>query len=576
MDKILLVGVNAKFIHQNLAIYSIGKFLENKGVSNIFYEEFTINSNIDKIINKIYEHKPKVLGFSCYIWNFEMIKAMLPILRDILPDTKIVLGGPEVSYEVEDSFLLEADYVVVGEGELPFYELVRGILSNGDIENIKSIAYRKEGKVFINGEFNTVALDEIPFIYDDLSIFENKIIYYETSRGCPYNCQYCLSSSVSGVRFLSEDRVFSDLDFFIKNKVRQVKFVDRTFNIDTKFAMKVWKFLIDNDNGFTNFHFELSADILKDNMFELLKTAREGLFQFEVGVQSTNTETLKAIQRSHNQELLFSNIKKLMALKNIHIHLDLIVGLPFEDIVSFEKSFNDVFNEKSHQFQVGFLKLLKGAGLRSPKAIEEYGFKYRSFAPYEIYETKWLPYGDYSLLRDIEELVELYYNSGFLFGTLCLCTKFCDNMFKFFKDFSLFFRDKGYYEISHKKITLYNIFYEFASEYFNKETFKVIKDSFLLDFLLNEKASLLPENFGVVLKDKLWDILNDEAIADKEFKECYDKGFNNKQIARNFVCLEFDYNLEKLTEGEVLEDKGFYIIDNTLKGEKIFWKVRSV
>ncbi|MFV0520306.1 MAG: DUF4080 domain-containing protein [Lachnospirales bacterium] len=573
MNKILLVGINAKFIHQNLAIHSIGKFLSSKGIDNIFYEEFTINSNVDKIINAIYMYNPKILGLSCYIWNFEIIKNMLPILKDILPNTKIILGGPEVSYEIEYSFLKEADYIVIGEGELPFYELVNSIFLEKDITTLKAIAYRKNDKIYVNKEQNVLNLEEIPFVYDDLSIFENKILYYETSRGCPYNCQYCLSSSVNGVRFLSEARVFSDLDFFIKNKVRQVKFVDRTFNIDTKFAMKVWEYLIKNDNMVTNFHFELSADILKDEMFTLLKKARTGLFQFEVGVQSTNEATLKAIQRSHNQSLLFENIKKLMALKNIHIHLDLIVGLPFEDIIIFEKSFNNVYRQKAEQFQIGFLKLLKGAGLRSQSFIEEYGFKYRNFAPYEIYETKWLPYKDYSILKDIEELVELYYNSGLLYNTLCMAMNFCESDFRFYIAFSKFFRENGYYDLSHKKLSLYTIFFDFINIFFKEQHhIDILKDLITLDFLLNEKASLLPETFGIVLKEGLWDILNDETLSLTLFKDYYEQGYTNKQLARNLVLVNFKYDIFKLMEDEILENNSNYIIDTFLFEGK-FWKV---
>ncbi len=365
MKNILLVGINAKFIHQNLAIYSIGKFLETKGVENVLYEEYTINSNVDNIIRKIYDINPKIIGFSCYIWNIELIKKMIPIIKNILPNTKIVLGGPEVSYDFKDDFVKDVDFYVSGEGEMPFYNLIKALENNEDTTNIKGVSFYNGDKVVVNTEVDYVELSSIPFVYDDLSIFENRILYYETSRGCPYNCQYCLSSSVKGVRFLSKERVISDLTFFLKNNVRQVKFVDRTFNIDKAFAMELWQFLIDNDNGFTNFHFELSADILTDDMFEVLKKARAGLFQFEVGVQSTNKDTLLAISRSHNQEKLFTNIKKLMSLENIHIHLDLIVGLPYEPLEVFEQSFNHVYLELPHQFQIGFLKMLKGAGLRN-------------------------------------------------------------------------------------------------------------------------------------------------------------------------------------------------------------------
>ncbi len=566
-NNILLVGINAKFIHQNLAIYSIGKFLEKNNVDNIIYEEFTINSNVDNIIRKIFDHRPSIIGFSCYIWNIELIKKIVPILKNILPYTKIVLGGPEVSYDFQDDYICDVDFYISGEGEKPFYNLVKAIQENKTLDNIKGVSYNDGEKLHINTEVDYVELSEIPFVYDDLSIFENRILYYETSRGCPYNCQYCLSSSVKGVRFLDEKRVLSDLDFFLKNKVRQVKFVDRTFNIDKKFAMKLWNYLIENDNGFTNFHFELSADILTEDMFEVLKKARVGLFQFEVGVQSTNKDTLVAISRSHNQEKLFQNIRKLMNLENIHIHLDLIVGLPYEDIRIFEKSFNDVYSELPHQFQIGFLKMLKGAGLRDESKINEYGIKYRSFAPYEIYETKWLDFPNYSLLKDVEEIVELYYNSGFLYHTLRIVPNFVDNVYKFFEEVAKYFRTKGYFDLSHKKVALYNYFIEFCKKFFDDKTFNLLRNLIKLDFLFNEKNTLLPETLGTVNKEFLWEVLNDEEKLQNTFSKHLELGYTKKQLGRSVIAIDFDYNLEKLLKCEVVEEKSFYFFDYILKDE---------
>ncbi len=570
MKNILLVGINAKFIHQNLAIYSIGKFLEKNNIQNVIYEEFTINSNVDNIIRKIYDLNPKIIGFSCYIWNIELIKKIIPILKNILPNTKIVLGGPEVSYDFQEDFLRDVDFYISGEGEKPFYNLVFALENNQDIKSIKGVSFFDGEKLHMNTEVDYLELSEIPFVYDDLSIFENRILYYETSRGCPYNCQYCLSSSVKGVRFLNYERVISDLTFFLKEKVRQVKFVDRTFNIDKKIAMNLWQFLIDNDNGYTNFHFELSADILTDDMFDLLKKARTGLFQFEVGVQSTNKDTLVAISRSQAQEKLFQNIRKLLSLENIHIHLDLIVGLPFETIEIFEQSFNDVYNELPHQFQIGFLKMLKGAGLRNKEKISEYGIKYRNFAPYEIFETKWLDFSNYSLLKDIEEVVELYYNSGFLYHTLRVLPKFTNNSFVFFKDLAVYFRKNGYFDLSHKKVSLYNYFIKFINTYFDIDTYNIFKNLVKLDFLFNEKNTLLPETLGSVDKEFLWDILNDENKLHKYFSNHLEFGYTKKQLGRSIIAINFDFDMEKLINGKVCKNNTYYFFDYILKNEKYY------
>ena len=357
--KIVLTAVNAKFIHSSLALRSLKKYA-GKYSDNVFLKEFTINQDTDFILDEIYKEKPDVVGFSCYIWNMGIIAEVVENLKKILPKTIIILGGPEVSYEAENVLLgnSSADMVIRGEGEVTFLELCTYFVDKeGSLSTIDGITYRDEnGNILSTPKRKAVNLDDIPFVYDDITDLKNRIIYYETQRGCPYNCQYCLSSIESGVRFLSEDRVKSDLKFFLDNKVKQVKFVDRTFNCNKKHAMMIWKYIMDNDNGVTNFHMEITADIMDNEILDLLKPARKGLFQFEIGVQSTNPNTIDAIKRNTSFDGLTDIVKKIKDMGNIHEHLDLIVGLPYEDYNSFRNSFNEVYDLEPEQLQIGFLK----------------------------------------------------------------------------------------------------------------------------------------------------------------------------------------------------------------------------
>ncbi len=559
MSKVLMVGINAKFIHRNLAIYSIGEYCKTNGLDNIHYKEYSINNNIDNIINSIYDQNADVIAFSCYIWNYEIIKQIIPIIKSILPNSKIVLGGPEVSFEVKQNFIDGVDYYIMGEGEVSFYKLCKYLDDGYNISDIKGIAYESNGEIIIQEGVEVCELDEIPFVYDDFNE-DNRIIYYEASRGCPYSCQYCLSSSIKGVRFLSEERVFDDLQKFLDKKVKQVKFVDRTFNIKKDFAVKIWKFLIQNDNGYTNFHFELSADILTDELLKVTKKARVGLFQFEIGVQSTNEKTLSAISRSHNVQKIFDNVNKVMSLENIHVHLDLIIGLPYEDFDSFRKSFNDVHNLLPHQLQVGFLKVLKGSGIKYQ--AEDYGIVYRGFAPYEVYKTNWLSYSEYSKLKNIEELVEIYYNSGLLYHTLKYYKNISNDYFSFYYGFAKYFKKNGYFDLAHKRVALYEIFVQFIKEQYldyEAELMELVK----LDFLFNEKHNNIPISIGEVCKQTVWDKLNEEnnELKQQQFNELIELGFTSKQIARNVVATTFKYDIQKLITGEKEERETTYFFD---------------
>lgn len=565
--KILLCGINAKFIHQNLAIYSIKKYCESKGMEDIHCYESSINNSVDKVISDIYLEKADVIGFSKYIWNADFIDKVIEVIRVICPNTKIILGGPESSYNLDEtSYNRSVDYYVLGEGEKPFYTLLEYLNGNLKEEDLHGVAtYNNEVITYNQGEI--CELSEIPFVYDDLSIFDNRIIYYESSRGCPFNCEYCLSSSFKGVRFLELNRVYSDLTFFLENKVSQVKFVDRTFNANPKNSRSIWEFLIQNDNGITNFHFEISADLLTLECFEVLKKARKGLFQFEVGVQSTNDETVKSISRSQNFKEVSTSILTINELQNIHLHLDLIVGLPYEGFESFRKSFNDVHKLLPEQLQVGFLKILKGS-LLYDKA-KDFGLMYRSFAPFEVYSTKWLSYDEYFKLKLVEEMVEKYYNSALLFNTISYITKNVDDIFCLYLELSEFYFDNGYFDKPNKKQTEYKIFIQYISKskFFTPEILSLIK----FDFLLNEKPTNLPEELGEINNELLWDIINDEEKI-KLFDNLSEE-INKKQIARSFCAATFDYNILELLQNKVVKMKYTMCIGNVYGKKATYFEV---
>ena len=389
---ILLVGINAKYIHSNPAIYSLaayaGKFADADGISlrnHINIAEYTINQQTEDIEADIYKRMPDVLAVSCYIWNFAMVQELIEDIHQVRPDLPIWLGGPEVSFHPEQlmqKFPFLAG-IMIGEGEQTFVELVQGYMDGTDISNIAGL-YLPSG---YTAERECLRLDDIPFLYSDLTDFENRIIYYESSRGCPFRCKYCLSSIDKQLRFRSLDLVKKELQFFLDKKVTQVKFIDRTFNAKHEHALAIWHYIKENDNGVTNFHFEISADLLTEEEITLLNSMRKGLVQLEIGVQSTNLDTIREINRNMDLCKLRNAVEKVNAAGNIHQHLDLIAGLPFEDYMSFHDSFNDVYAMRPEQLQLGFLKVLKGSAME--EQAEEYGIGYRKTPPYEVLYTKW-------------------------------------------------------------------------------------------------------------------------------------------------------------------------------------------
>lgn len=471
--KVLLTAVNAKYIHSNLAIYSMKAYAEKKGCwgAEIQLAEYTINQQQDGILRKIYEEKPDVLCFSCYIWNISFIKELIQDLKKILPETRIWVGGPEVSYDAE-RFLKEMPQVtgvMCGEGEATFLEVVKSYAQweNQEqepemLDNIPGIVYRKSQELIVTGNRDILDMDELVFPYENLSLFEHKIIYYESSRGCPFSCSYCLSSIDKKLRFRSFSLVKEELQFFLDNKVPQVKFVDRTFNCKKEHAMEIWKYLKEHDNGVTNFHFEIAADLLSENEIALISTMRPGLIQLEIGVQSTNEKTLEEIRRKTSFSEICKKVQAVAAGENVHQHLDLIAGLPYEDYESFKKSFCDVYALKPQQLQLGFLKVLKGAYMQ--EMAEVYGCVYKSKEPYEVLKTRWLTYGEISRLKGVEEMTEVYYNSGQFSYTLEALEKEFPDAFTMYEAFADFYEEKGYFAVSHARISRYEILREFLRE----------------------------------------------------------------------------------------------------------------
>lgn len=471
--KVLLTAVNAKYIHSNLAIYSMKAYAEQKGCpgAEIQLAEYTINQQQDGILRGIYEEKPDLLCFSCYIWNISFVRELICDLKKILPMTRIWVGGPEVSYDAEN-FLKEMPQVtgvICGEGEETFWEVVRAYARWEKQEqepkvlgNIPGVMYRGGKNLIFTGNRDILNMDELVFPYENLSLFEHKIIYYESSRGCPFSCSYCLSSIDKKLRFRSISLVKKELQFFLDHQVPQVKFVDRTFNCKKEHAMEIWKYIKEHDNGITNFHFEIAADLLTEEEIGLIAAMRPGLIQLEIGVQSTNEKTLQEIRRKTSFQEICKKVQAVAEGENVHQHLDLIAGLPYEDYESFQKSFCDVYALRPQQLQLGFLKVLKGAYME--KMADAYGCVYKSREPYEVLKTKWLTYGEISRLKGIEEMTEVYYNSGQFFYTLEALVKEFPDAFTMYEELADFYKRKGYFAVSHARISRYEILREFLQE----------------------------------------------------------------------------------------------------------------
>lgn len=548
--KFLLVAINAKYIHSNPAIYSLRAFAGEELRQHIELAEYTVNQPMQEILADIYRRNPDIIGFSCYIWNWRRVQELLAELPKVLPDVPIWLGGPEVSYDAEQLLTVgKFPYVkgiMVGEGEAVFRGLMEYYTYQG-----KEPFYLKDvwGLCLRDGYTppqELTDLSSIPFLYDDLEPFTNRIIYYETSRGCPYRCSYCLSSIDKTVRFRDINIVKRELQFFLDHNVKQVKFVDRTFNCKREHAMEIWRYIQEHDNGVTNFHFEISADILREDEIALLNILRPGLVQLEIGVQTANPDTLRAICRSMDIDRLESNVAAIHAGKNIHQHLDLIAGLPYEDYDSFGRSFDRVYRMKPEQLQLGFLKVLKGS-LMHEKA-EEYGIFYLDSPPYEVLYTRWLSYEDILRLKGIEEMVELYYNSSQFTHTLPVLETVFAGPFAMFEALADFYRESGYFTNSPARAYRYQVLLEFASRYDGKRE-AVYRELLTYDMYLRENLKSRP----------------DFAKELAPYKELIREFFRREERQRNLTHIEpFVYpvwDVEKIKAGDKNEKEMFVLFD---------------
>lgn len=524
--KILLVACNAKYIHSNLAVYDLQAYASDYA-DHIVLKEYTINQQKDDIMRDIYLEHPDVVCVSCYIWNLSFVKELMADLIKILPGADFWAGGPEVSYDAEKFLAENSEFkgVMVGEGEETFKELA-GYYVEKNPQNLKDmtgICYRDGDRIIHNGWRQIMDLSSIPFIYKDLSEFKNRIIYYESSRGCPFSCSYCLSSIDKKLRFRDTEAVKKELQFFIDNKVPQVKFVDRTFNCKHDHAMAIWKYINEHDNGVTNFHFEISADLLREEELQEMSTMRPGLIQLEIGVQSTNPDTIKAIHRTMDFEKLKGIVDRIHSFGNIHQHLDLIAGLPYEDYDSFRHSFNDVYALKPQQLQLGFLKVLKGSHMM--EMCREYGIVYKTQEPYEVLSTKWLDYDHVLKLKTVENMVEVYYNSGQFQNTLEYLEKFFPDAFSIYERLGSFYMEKGYGDVSHTRMRRYEILLEFLEDV-PEISMDQVKDQMVYDLYLRENLKSRP---GFARDQKpferqIWDFRKREKVAKNAHVEVFADG----------------------------------------------------
>ena len=635
--RFLLCGINAKYIHSNLAIFSLKAYADRKKIpgAEIILKEYTINNYVEDILKDLYEEKADVVIFSCYIWNISFVRELAAELKKVSPDVKIWAGGPEVSYAA-NKFLMENptfDLIMQGEGEEVFSELIRltveekcrikdvykqseskkvlsgivekrysierkqAVKEEKDIEdkhfagedNVYPTNYIDMSKLqklqgiavwdfsgeaalgnaesnignktkIINTGFATLMnMDTIPFVYEDFHLFEHKILYYETSRGCPFCCSYCLSSVDKTVRFRSLPIVKKELDAFLEAKVPQVKFVDRTFNCNRQRAIDIWSYLVEHDNGITNFHFEISSDLLGEEELELFAKMRPGLIQLEIGVQSTNGETVDAIHRHMDLDKLFHYVDSVHELGNIHQHLDLIAGLPYENYERFGCSFDDLYAHEPDQLQLGFLKVLKGTMME--EEVKKYSILYRNQPPYEVLGTKWLSYDEIILLKGVEELVELYYNSGQYTLTLKYAVPFFESPFRFYEMFSAWYRGKGYHKLNHNRLEKYNILREFLREHIDENEWDTLDEIMLYDMYLRENVKGRPAwAKDTAQYKKEWKALYREQ-GEKLFPEDVQAGIYDSKRAANQSHIEvFEINIKKFEQSGQVEKKQVFCL----------------
>lgn len=608
--KFLLAAINAKYIHSNPGVYSLRAFARTKiPGADIEIGEYTINHQMDLILQDIYRRKPDFIGFSCYIWNISYIMEIVRDVKKVLPEAEIWLGGPEVSYDAKKVLTREPDVrgIMRGEGELTFTELVRAYLQREktsvpdgyagesfrgqekektsgcaentrmpenaegenahsdrlDLSQIPGITYRAaNGEIEEHGPQRLLSLDEIPFYYDDMAGFENRIVYYESSRGCPFSCSYCLSSIDKTVRFRSLDLVLPELQFFLDHKVPQVKFVDRTFNCKREHTLGIWRYLVEHDNGITNFHFEVSADIFDEEELELIGKMRPGLIQLEIGVQSTNPDTIREIHRHMDLVKLKRAVDRVYDYRNTHQHLDLIAGLPYENYESFMRSFDDVYRMRPDQLQMGFLKVLKGSYME--EQVAAYDLKYRGIPPYGVLSTKWLPYSDVIRLKGVEDMVEVYYNSGQFPATMKLLEKRFQRPSEIFVNLAEYYEKNGLTGISHSRLARYEILYRFLEEDMREEerdhvtaakvpetgqpSLADFRDSLMYDLYVRENIKSRPS------------FASDQSPYKKEVREFFMAEEENPKWLTDYAGFD-SRQMAKMAHLEHMEDGTFVLFD---------------
>lgn len=549
-DKALLCAVNAKFIHSGLAVKYLKKYCQNQFV-NIDTAEFSINDSIGNILKKLYCSEASIYAFSCYIWNISLVGQLCSSLRKAKPEAIIILGGPEVSYDPVEMLKSNhaVDYIITGEGEATLLELLHCITDiEGDPSAVMGIAYRRGEAVITTPPRPLIEeLDTIPFPYDKLDSYNNKILYYETSRGCPFNCQYCLSSTTHGVRYFSMERIKRDIKCFVDAGVKQVKLVDRTFNCDTRRSVEIMKYIIELGSD-TNFHFEIAADLIDESFLETVERAPIGMFQFEIGVQSTNPETLSEIRRKMDFSKISRNVARLLSFGNCHIHLDLIAGLPHEGLKSFERSFNDVYALRPDMLQLGFLKLLKGSGIR--ERCSDYDMVYHAFPPYEVISTNWLSFAELLELKDIEHVLEQYHNSGrfrhtlaFLFDTLGI------EPYELFRRMACFWNTMGLFESSKGVSDIYIIMKQFTvhefSDSMSSEKLDTLNEYLKLDWLLYSRNGSMPSDISRFdhgpIKEQLQNYLKNELPKSGLFEAF--RGMPMRELLKNIGYEVFYENI---------------------------------
>lgn len=534
----ILTAINSKYIHSNLAVYCLRAYAKPY-IDEVEIAEYTINQQVDDILMSLYQKHPDILCFSCYIWNIEYIERVIREIHKLLPDVPIWLGGPEVSYDSREVLrrLPQVTGVMKGEGEVTFLEVLDHYHGKRDnLSKIPGLTYRNEDEIVETPWRPVMDLSKVPFVYEHIEDFEHKIIYYESSRGCPFSCSYCLSSIDKCLRFRNLSLVKKELQFFLDHKVPQVKFVDRTFNCRHDHAMEIWRYIKEHDNGITNFHFEVAADVLKDDEIELISDMRPGLIQLEIGVQSTNIDTITEIHRKMDFKKVADIVTRINAGHNIHQHLDLIAGLPYEDLESFKQSFQDVYEVRPEQLQLGFLKVLKGSYMEKQK--ENYGLVYKDTPPYEVLYTKWLPYEDVLVLKKVEEMVEIYYNSSQFSNTLRLLEKEFDTAFALYDTLARFYEEKGYDKVSHSRIARFEILYEFIQTITAEENLVLYKELLTYDLYLRENVKKRPDFAGdyTLQKDELR-YINEEILL-KDERLAY---FGQKNMRKFSHMEQFDH-----------------------------------